>query len=449
MITRRTTMIGLASANLLLNVGARAEAEVAPHRLQGSSDDVRMFRRFCEATHPRGPAMVNDAAWDTGWNALAEEADSLSYPHFVVRVLGALAQFRDGHSTIWIGTVSAGGFDLKLPLGARAFYDGLYVTSAKGDATPLLGARITRVGNVEAGELLSRMHAIWPANNPAWTHHDAGIALLPAMLCGLGVIETPETAVRIEAAPPTGHVVHATLHGLTDGAANRAQFVRPQLRQEALAANAGSGNYLKQLDHALYVSFDDLTVSVEEGAAFTRSIFEAMGNPEARRLVIDLRRNGGGNNFLAEALRHGIERSSFNRPGGLYVLIGPQTFSAAQNLANRLEREIFAIFVGEPTGSAPNHYGDARDLIGPATNLTIHVSTLPWFDSLPQDRRQWIFPDLLSPARFADFAAGRDPALDLALTHADEAQANELTRERVFYFGRPSQSGVWTPFWLA
>jgi hypothetical protein len=206
---------------------------------------------------------------------------------------------------------------------------------------------------------------------------------------------------------------------------------------------------VQQFDNVLYVSFDDLSIQVEQGVAFTRTIFAAMENLTAHRLVLDLRRNGGGNNFLGEALRRGIERSRFNRPGGLYILIGPQTFSAAQNLANRIERETFAIFVGEPTGGAPNHYGDARDFSGPATDLAIHVSTLPWFDSLPMDHRQWIFPDLPSPAHFVDFVAGRDTALDLALTHADDAEANELTRERVFYFGRPSQSGEWKPFWLA
>lgn len=416
---------------------------------RGSGGDAQAFREYAERTHPRGLALAADATWRQYWDAFAADADRYNLPHFVKQTLGGLAQFRDGHTTIWVGGLTWGGFELRLPLGARAFYDGLYVTSAKDDATPLLGARITRVGRVEVRELLTQMNAIWPANNPAWTHHDAGIALLPAMLCALDVVDLPESSVSIEAVTSAGHTVHAQLRGSTSGAASRAQLTRPQLRQEAMAAEAGSGNYLKQLDSGvLYVSFDDLTITVEQGAAFTRAIFEAMENQATHRLVIDLRRNGGGNNFLGEALRRGIERSRFNRPGGLYVLIGPQTFSAAQNLANRLERETFAIFVGEPTGGAPNHYGDAGEYRGTATDLPIHVSTLPWFDSLPQDHRQWIFPDLPSPATFADFAAGRDRALDLALTHADDAEANELTRERVFYFGRPSQSGEWKPFWL-
>jgi hypothetical protein len=123
-----------------------------------------------------------------------------------------------------------------------------------------------------------------------------------------------------------------------------------------------------------------------------------MDDPAPQRVVIDLRRNGGGNNFLLEALRKRIERSRFNRPGSLYVMISPRTFSAAQNAANRLERETFALFVGEPSGRAQNHFGDAQTTVGAATGITTHISTLPWFDSYPPDKRVWIMPDLPSPA---------------------------------------------------
>src|SRR5262249_12316650 len=154
---------------------------------------------FAETTHPRGPIVASDPAWMSYWDAFAAEADQLNYQHFVARTLGGLAQFKDGHSTIWMGALTTGGFDLRLPIGSRAFYDGLYVTSAKDAGARLLGARITRVGSVETRELITRMHAIWPANNAAWTHHDAGLAMLPAMLCALGVIDNPQAEVAIEA----------------------------------------------------------------------------------------------------------------------------------------------------------------------------------------------------------------------------------------------------------
>jgi hypothetical protein len=213
---------------------------------------------------------------------------------------------------------------------------------------------------------------------------------------------------------------------------------------------AGGGNYVKALPdkRAIYVSIDDMADA--DGMSFeelTKQAFAAMDADAPDRLIIDLRRNGGGNNFFGEPLRKHVERSRFNRPGGLYVLVGPATFSAAQNLANRLERETWAIFVGRPTGLSPNHYGDSKRFAGEATGLPAMVSALSWFDSYPQDRRQWIMPDLPVPATFSDWREGRDPALDLALNHRAEGEANDWSRDRVFYYNRASQKAEWKPFW--
>jgi hypothetical protein len=210
-----------------------------------------------------------------------------------------------------------------------------------------------------------------------------------------------------------------------------------------------AANYVRDLgDGCVYGSIDEM--DDVEGRTFevlTRAIFAALDAPGTRRLVLDLRRNGGGHNYLGEALRKRIARSRVNRPGGLQVLVGPRTFSAAQNLATRLERETFARFVGGPTGGAPNHFGDARPFVGEATGLTAIVSSVPWFDSYPQDARRWILTDALVPDTFADWRDGRDPALERARAEYDGGPADELDDTRIFYFRRPSQSREWRPFW--
>lgn len=43
-----------------------------------------------------------------------------------------------------------------------------------------------------------------------------------------------------------------------------------------------------------------------------------------------------------------------NWRGALFVIIGRNTFSAAQNSATLLDRHTHAVFVGEPTGSRPS-----------------------------------------------------------------------------------------------
>jgi hypothetical protein len=209
---------------------------------------------------------------------------------------------------------------------------------------------------------------------------------------------------------------------------------------------AGSANFVHREGRALVVAYDNMSGGVGPTVAFLREAFSAMDEAAVEQVVLDLRRNGGGNNFLGEGLRKHLERSRFNRPGGLYVLIGPQTFSAAQNLTTRLERETYAVFVGEPSGGAPNHYGDAARFGG--DGFKAGVSTLPWFDSYPADKRDWVMPDLLIPATMADWKAGRDPAMEAALRHRSEVKLDDLSRDRTFVYDRASQKQAWTPFWM-
>jgi phage baseplate assembly protein gpV len=77
------------------------------------------------------------------------------------------------------------------------------------------------------------------------------------------------------------------------------------------------------------------------------------------------------------------------------------------------------------------------------------VSTLPWFDSYPQDRREWILPDLPAPVLYSDWRGGADRALEIAMTHTTDEAPDELQRARVFFFDRDSQKAGWSPFWRA
>jgi C-terminal processing protease CtpA/Prc len=58
---------------------------------------------------------------------------------------------------------------------------------------------------------------------------------------------------------------------------------------------------------AIYVSLDAMGDTQSKTIrALTQDVFDALENADAERLVIDLRRNGGGNNTTVEALRHRI-----------------------------------------------------------------------------------------------------------------------------------------------
>ena len=56
-------------------------------------------------------------------------------------------------------------------------------------------------------------------------------------------------------------------------------------------------------------------------------------------------------------------------------------------------------------------------------------------------------PDLFAPMLQADWVAGRDAALDQAVSHSTDAQAIEWSEARAFHFRRESQQAEWRPFW--
>lgn len=445
MFTRRA-FTALASVTAL--AGQASAQTPSPRR-----SEVEALRRFAETTHPRGREAAADADWRARWNTLAAEADTLSEGAYLVRTRRALGWFKDGHTTVlpfeFTGGPPPGPFRLGLPIRVRAFHDGLYINAAKEEGAPLRGARLTRIAGVDAVTLMRAVAEQW-CGNDAWAHRWAGSQFSsPALLQGLGVISDPAAPIVVEAMRGTRRV-RATLRPREGARTDLQEMDRTPSQRELWEREAGLGNYVRVEGRAVYISCNDMDdVEGKTFADFTRECFAAMDTTTPDRLIFDVRRNGGGNNFLPEALRKRILRSRFNRPGALYVLTSPFTFSAAQNPTTRLERDSFALFVGEPTGGAPNHYGDARPFQGEASGLTSLVSTLPWFDSYPQDQREWILPDLPAPVTFADARDGADPALDIAMTHTTNAEADELDRARVFFYERDSQQTGWTPFWRA
>jgi len=405
--------------------------------------------RVVEATHPLGQTLATNPEWAEAIEQLVAAAEAGNQAKHLTSVMALLATLNDGHTTVPIGFLLEHGlFPQRLPMSFRPFDDGLYVVAAKDEALPLLGGRVVRLGDEPIADVLDRFEMIWPGDNAAWAHHDLSLLGLPVLLEGLGVIENSEAPLSIAVELANGAVIEAVVAPRLDGNHGRAALDRTQFPYESWAAEAGEPNFFRRLpeQQAIYVRLGTVTnTETLRLVDLTRQISDVVAEPGFDRVVLDLRDNAGGNNILAERLRRAIMLSDFNRPGSLYVLIGPQTFSAGMNVATRFERDTFATFIGEPTGAGPNSYGDHAFQIAHATGLGYMVSTLPWFDSMPMDERDWILPDVAAPRAFDDWMVGHDAGLEAALAHTSERDIGD-----VYWFipwERPSQAETWVPFW--
>lgn len=193
---------------------------------------------------------------------------------------------------------------------------------------------------------------------------------------------------------------------------------------------------LPKVDHSFYISeknvanltLNSLTAKPEIFKNFIDSCFTIIKNSPTKKLIIDLRNNGGGNSVLTEILLGYITEKPFRMTGGvkwkvsqeykdrirgdtsqrmsyylnakngtlienkagnvqkpianplryhgkIWVLIGPRTFSSANMLANTIQDYKLAKLIGEPSGAPANDYGELIVIKLPNTGFNFSTST--------------------------------------------------------------------------
>ena len=162
-----------------------------------------------------------------------------------------------------------------------------------------------------------------------------------------------------------------------------------------------------------YIQFNAVAdTPAQTVAQFFDATFADVARVKPDKLVLDIRNNGGGNNYLLKPIVVGLIRlPEIDRPGHLFVITSRSTYSAAQNLVNRLEQYTEAVFVGTPTGQHVNSYGDPAQIKLPNSGLTVGMSSVWWQDVDERDKRTETDPTVAADLTFADYVAGRDPAM--------------------------------------
>jgi len=303
----------------------------------------------------------------------------------------------------------------QLPVGFHLFRDSLYVNSAAPGYEDLLGARVTRIGRASGEDAMRAVTPLVAKDNAEGARANGPRYLaVPEILVGLRLTDDPGK-VPLEVETPAGPVKR-TLERLALDTPLIAQ--RPATVPLAWA-HTDRYFWAQELpkQRAWYVQWNAVRDTKEQKAAdfFTQTL-DAFDRGPATRLILDLRWNPGGNTSLTQPVLLRLIRSpKLREHGSLVVLIGRETFSAAMNFCLALEYFTPAVFVGEPTGGSCGFFGDNAPLTLPHTGLVCHVSYVWWQLMDSRDERPWIAPGIAAEPSEADFAAGRDPALEAAL----------------------------------
>jgi len=176
----------------------------------------------------------------------------------------------------------------------------------------------------------------------------------------------------------------------------------------------GDAFHFEHAGNLLYVAINRVGNKKDETLArFAQRLRDEIAATKPQRVAIDLRLNRGGNGTLIVPLIRALIRSeSIDRKRRLFAIIGPATFSAAQMFADALEEYTNVTFVGEPTGSKGNAYGDSRKIVLPNSGITVRASIYYWQNWHPMDRRDATIPQIPAPLTFDAYRNNIDPALE-------------------------------------
>jgi hypothetical protein len=367
---------------------------------------------------------ISERDFDARLDGLAGRVGELSDAQVATGILALLSMLRDGHAGI-VGPDDSPARRLSLPLEFWLFPDGPLVTAAAPEQERLLGARLLAVDGRAVGEVLAGLEPVTCRDNDYQLQFGLARWLrCPPVLHALGLADAPD-AVTLEfrdRAGATSQVTLGAVPGLT--AADVRGWPPGWIRlAEALPTAPPACERNRDVSYWFEYQRADGLVYAQVNAVmdhpaetlpeFAGRLFAFIDGHAVDTLVLDFRWNGGGNTFLTQPLLHRlIGCRAVNRPGGLFVIIGRRTFSAAQNTVTAIERHTDAIFVGEPTGSSPNFTGESVPFELPWSKLQVNVSDLYWQTSWPMDRRPFIPPELYAPPTAPAWLAGRDPALE-------------------------------------
>lgn len=378
--------------------------------------------------------------------ALRDSAGLLDDDQIITRLAAAVATAGNAHTRLYL--LRNRTSIRRYPIRVWWFGNSLHVVRAAPADSELVGARVISIAGRPVAELARQVAPLYAAN-ASWRRYISTYTLVsPEILHGLRVIPDAGAATIVAIAPdgrrltrqleplplvPGGDATEAwwDLSPLHPGRGGPwVSALRLDSANLPLYLRNPQRNYWLQFipdRRLLYVGYnrsqDD---SAETTAVFADRLFAEIARTAPAKVVIDLRFNTGGNLDLAEPMIRRLAALPLaHEHGRLFVITGRATFSAGIYHAALLRELTRAVFIGEPVADKLDFWAEGGNVVLPNSKLTLHFADR--FHSY--SRREFphrkpyvrdlslgaLMPHSIVEPSFADYLAGRDPALDAVL----------------------------------
>lgn len=395
-------------------------------------EDLRFLQQTVHKDYPFLFVKTTEEIFDAEVEKLYKDIPNLEEHEIIVGMARVIALFQYGHMGV--------GFSQKpfgfhyLPLNVYQFKDGVYVQGVHKDYPQALGAQVLEINSVPIADALKRIYPVVSAENTQYFKaYGIRYVTIPEVLHAQGITNKLQNSVEFTL-QKDGKTFTQQFTALPKGEKVPTHYGYVWEDETWLEARKQDRTplYLKQLNRiyffeylskekVVYVRHSQIQNDPEEDMqSFYARLFDFIENEAVEKLVLDVRLNGGGNNYLNKPILTGIlETKKINQIGRFFVLIGRNTFSACQNLVNELDNYTNVIFVGEPTAENVNFYGDSRPVPLPNSQVPVYLSFAWWQDKPAWENADWLAPAIPVAMDFEDYASNEDPVLQAALEFSD------------------------------
>lgn len=381
--------------------------EELPRRNPHFRADPEMAARFDAEAQRLIDALAEVSVVDADW--------------MVASIARLVALVGEGHTSINASPTSY------FPLLVRWLADGLFVAGVQAEHADILGAEVVGLRRPD-GESVSLADLDPILNSVISVDHENGyrplqsqVLINPVLMRGLGLADASGVVYLLRVG---GGVVERRIEETLPADLNIVRIYDDSIEVPISRSRPEEANWFArtgEVDRVLYLRYDDCTL---DAFGLFREVMKEVKDETVQRLIVDLRGNRGGNSIPGTwfSIRlAGVRR--LQTDGGIFVLIGPNTFSSGMMLAVDLMDRTDAIFAGEPLAESPDSWGEVKRFALPNSGLVIGHSTKLFRYSRGKDLRLDEDGNLIPDEGFhivatlAEYAAGRDVVLERVLAY--------------------------------
>jgi len=373
-------------------------------------DDLNYLAEQLPNLHKNSFHSISKESFQEQVNILSKEIDKLNDDKIVVEMMRLVALTGDGHTHLDLPPTLN-----RYPFEFAQFGNEYRVIVTNEQNADILGFRLIAIENLPIDTIHKRLTFLVPR----------GENMGRTLFTSLQLLGTPEILHGLDMIKNKNEVLFTFLNEQGQSVEKKMQPVNLRNTSFRMLPKENIPLMLQNFQQAWWTKYlpEKKTIYFAMNAYPNRNAFEVrteelsklIDSTKAEKLIIDFRRNQGGDfdlfrRFLLPMLK---SKPNLSKKGGVYVITGPATFSASMVNTLDLKNELNAIQVGLPSGARPNSYSEHGDFSLPNSHLRISYSRE--YYKFANETDTAVVPEKIIKQSWTEFINSKDPCLDWIL----------------------------------